>query len=110
MRARRNLMSATRISPWVLVLSIAAVVPFASDVRAADHDFATNIVYRLLSVEEANGQLIIEAEGTGESSLLGTVTAAATVTQSEIPNPCLSYSADFFLSATAGTIQIHSDG
>src|SRR5499426_365161 len=110
MRARRNLMSATRISPWVLVLSIAMVVPMTSDVRAADHDFVTNIVYRLISVEEVNGQLVIEAEGTGQSSLLGTVTAAATVTQSVLPDPCLSYSADFQLSATAGTIQIHSVG
>src|SRR5262245_27614186 len=103
-------MRATRLSPWVLMLSIAAIVLSPSDVRATDHDFATNIVYRLLSVEEVNGQLVIEAEGTGQSSLLGTVTAAATVTQSEIPNPCFSYSADFFLSATAGTIQIHSGG
>ena len=110
MTSRRNLMRATRISPWVLVLSIAAVVPFTSDVRAADHDFATSIVYRLLSVEEVNGQLVIEAEGTGQSSLLGTVTAAATVTQSVLPDPCFSYSADFHLSATAGTIQIHSGG
>lgn len=103
-------MRATRISPCVLVLSLAAVVPSTSDVRAADYDFETNIVYRLLSVEEVNGQVVIEAEGTGQSSLLGTVTAAATVTQSEVPDPCFSYSADFFLSATAGTIQIHSDG
>ena len=103
-------MRATRISPWVLVLSLAAVVPSTSDVRAADHDFATNIVYRLLSVEEVNGQLVIEAEGTGQSSLLGTMTAAATVTQSASPDPCFSYTADFFLSATAGTIQIHSGG
>src|SRR5262245_19090653 len=110
MRARRKLMSATRISPWVLVLSIAMVVPRTSDVRAADHDFATNIVYRLLSVEEVNGQLIIEAEGTGQSSLYGTVTAAATVTQSASADPCFSYSADFHLSVTAGTIQIHSGG
>jgi len=103
-------MRATRISPCVLVLSLAAVVPSTSDVRAADHDFETNVVYRLLSVEEVNGQLVIETEGTGQSSLLGTVTAAATVTQSESPGPCFSYSADFFLSATAGTIQIHSGG
>jgi hypothetical protein len=103
-------MRATRISPWVLVLALAVVVPSTSDVRAADHDFETNIVYRLLSVEEVNGQLVIEAEGTGQSSLLGTVTAAATVTQSEFPDPCFSYSADFFLSATAGTVQIHSGG
>lgn len=103
-------MRATRIYPWVLVLSLAAVVPSTSDVRAADHDFATNIVYRLLSVQEVNGQLVIEAEGTGQSGLLGTVTAAATVTQSEVPDPCFSYSADFHLSATAGTIQIHSAG
>jgi hypothetical protein len=103
-------MRATRISPWVLVLSIAVVVPSASDVRAADHDFTTNIVYRLLSVEEVNGQRVIEAEGTGQSSLLGTVTAAATVTQSLSPGTCFSYSADFHLSVTAGTIQIHSSG
>ena len=105
-----NTQRATRISPWVLLLSLAAVVPSTSDVRAADHDFATNIVYRLLSVEEVNGQVVIEAEGTGQSSLLGTVTAAATVTQSELGDPCFSYSADFHLSATAGTIQIHSGG
>ena len=103
-------MRATRISHWVLVLSIAAVVPSASDVRAADHDFTTNIVYRLLSVEEVNGQLVIEAEGTGQSSLFGTVTAAATVIQSLSQDTCLSYSADFHLSVTAGTIQIHSGG
>jgi hypothetical protein len=103
-------MRATRISPWVLVLSIAAVVPSASDVRAADHDFTTNLVYRLLSVEEVNGQLVIEAEGTGQSSLFGTVTATATVTQSLSQDTCLSYSADFHLSVTAGTIQIHSGG
>jgi hypothetical protein len=103
-------MRATRISPWVLVLSLAAVVPPTSNVRAADHDFETNIVYRLLSVEDVNGQLVIEAEGTGQSSLLGTVTAAATVTQSESPDPCVSYSADFLLIVTAGTIQIHSGG
>ena len=103
-------MRATRISPWVILLSLAAIVPSTSDVRAADHDFETNIVYRLLSVEEVNGQLVIEAEGTGQSSLLGTVTAAATVTQSESPDPCFSYNANFFLSAAAGTIQIHGGG
>ncbi len=103
-------MQATRIFPCVLVLSLVAVVPSTFDVQAADHNFATSIVYRLLSVEEVNGHLVIEAEGTGQSSLLGKVTAAATVTQSELPNPCFSYSADFFLSATAGTIQIHSAG
>ena len=103
-------MRATSISPCVLVLSLAAVVPSTSDVQAADYDFATSIVYRVLSVEEVNGHLVIEAEGTGQSGLLGTVTAAATVTQSEFPGPCFTYSADFFLSATAGTIQIHSGG
>ena len=103
-------MRATRIAPWILVLSIATVVPSASDVRAADHDFTTNIVYRLLSVEAVNGQLVIEAEGTGQSSLFGTVTAAATVTESLSQDTCLSYSADFHLSVTAGTIQIHSGG
>ena len=103
-------MRATRISPCVLVLSLAVVVPSTSDVRAADRDFETNIVYRLLSVEEVNGQLVIEAEGTGQSGLLGTVTAAATVTQSALPDPCFSYSADFLLIVTAGAIQVHSAG
>jgi len=106
-------MGAARISPCILVLSLVAVVPSTSDVWAADHEFATNIVYRVLSVEEVNGQLVIEAEGTGQSSLLGTVMAFATVTQSEFPDPCFSYSADFFLiflNATVGTIDIHSSG
>lgn len=106
-------MGAARISPCILVLSLVAVVPSTSHVRAADHEFATNIVYRVLSVEEVNGHLVIEAEGTGQSSLLGTVMAFATVTQSEVPDPCFSYSADFFLiflNATVGTIDIHSSG
>jgi hypothetical protein len=47
-------MRATRISPWVLVLALAVVVPSTSDVRTADHDFATNIVYRT-SLEKNGG-------------------------------------------------------
>ena len=103
-------MRAIRISPWVLALSLAALVPSTSDVRAADHDFETNIVYRLLSVEEVNGQLVIEAEVTRQSSLLGTVTAAATVTSPSSRTLASRTARTSSLSASAGTIQIHSGG
>jgi hypothetical protein len=99
-----------RVSQWVLMMSIVAGVLSTSGVWAADHDFSTKIVYRVLSVEEVDGQLVIEAEGAGESRLLGSVMAAASVKQSVLPDPCYSYSADFHLSVAAGTIQIHSGG
>lgn len=95
---------------WSVILSVTAGLLAGPGTWAADHDFAVTVVYRVLSADEVNGQLVIEAEGTGQSRLLGSVTAAATVTQSLTGDPCFSYSGDFHLSAAAGTIQIHTGG
>ncbi len=89
-----------------LVAGTACAVP----AWAEAHDFDVNVVYRLTSLEQVGDRLVVEAEGSGASRPLGIVTAAATVTQSASANPCYEYSAEFYLAAAEGTIQIHSEG
>jgi len=103
----RSTISVCLFRPLLALLAVALLAPAA---WAEEHDFKITIVYRLTSLEDSGGQIVIEAEGGGVSEFLGTVTATASVIQAASEGPCSLYTADFELSAAEGMIRLHGAG
>lgn len=95
---------------WRIMLALLAIACLAAPAWAEDHDFKATAIYRLTSLTPVGAQLLIVAEGGGVSRVLGPFTAIANVTQDAVGDPCYGFSAEFHLSSSQGTLQLHSEG
>jgi hypothetical protein len=92
-----------------LALVVLAGLALPGEGWSKDHNFKVTFVVRGTSFEQVGDQILIHAEGSGTSALLGPITITATVTQST-DSPCAQFHGVFDLAASGGTIQVTSDG
>jgi hypothetical protein len=100
-----------RIGQLLFGLALVGLVGLAlpREARSKDHDFKVTFVVRATSFEQVGDQIVVHAEGSGTSALLGPITITATVTQSP-GSPCDQFHGVFDLVASGGTVQISSQG
>jgi hypothetical protein len=104
-------MNWSRIGHVLPCLALVVVAGLASPREAwsEDHHLKVTFVVRATSFEHVGDHVVIHAEGSGTSALLGPITITATVTQSAV-SPCDQFLGVFDLSASGGTIQVRSEG
>jgi len=104
-------MNRSRIGHLLCGLALVGLVGLSSPREAwsADHDFKVTFVVRATSFERVGDQIIVHAEGSGTSALLGPITITATVTQTT-GSPCDQFHGVFDLVTTGGSIQVSSQG
>jgi hypothetical protein len=92
----------------VALLAIGVIAFPAMPGLAAEQAFKVTVVDRLVSVEVVGNQLLVEAEGSGHSMLLGPITTSTSAVQTLVPG-CQPASVEFTVFAEGGTIEIHND-
>ncbi len=102
---RRMLKSSRQIG---VLFTMALIAIPALPGSAAEQDFKVTVVDRLISLEVVGNQLLVEAEGSGHSRLLGPITTKTSAVQTLGPD-CQPASVEVMIFAEGGTITIHDD-